>query len=127
MPDRLQCRRTKGWTKPEGARYVGRGTAWGNPYVVVRQVDGLYGIPDPIDSLASWPTFDFETEARAEAVRLYREWLAERPELAARARRELAGKPLMCWCPLPAEGEPDHCHATVLLELAATTPEDDAR
>jgi hypothetical protein len=33
-------------------------------------------------------------------------------------RRDLSGRDLMCWCPLPAEGEPDHCHASVLLELA---------
>ena len=34
---------------------------------------------------------------------------------------ELAGKNLACWCPLPAPGEPDICHAAVLLELANTT------
>jgi hypothetical protein len=33
-------------------------------------------------------------------------------------RRELAGKSLACWCPLPAEGEPDICHAAVLLDIA---------
>jgi hypothetical protein len=33
-------------------------------------------------------------------------------------RRELAGRDLACWCPLPAEGEPDHCHARVLMEIA---------
>ena len=33
-------------------------------------------------------------------------------------RRELAGKSLACWCPLPAEGQPDLCHAAVLLEVA---------
>lgn len=32
MPARIQRRRTKGWTKPEGAVYVGRGTRWGNPW-----------------------------------------------------------------------------------------------
>jgi hypothetical protein len=38
----------------------------------------------------------------------------------ARARRELAGaQALACWCKLPAEGEPDKCHADVLLELLA--------
>jgi hypothetical protein len=25
---------------------------------------------------------------------------------------------LACWCKLPAGGQPDHCHAPVLLELA---------
>ena len=39
--------------------------------------------------------------------------LAEHPELAEAARRELAGKDLACWC------DPDElCHADVLLEVA---------
>jgi hypothetical protein len=38
---------------------------------------------------------------------------------AADARRDLAGKSLACWCPLPAPGKPDLCHAAVLLEVAA--------
>jgi len=33
-------------------------------------------------------------------------------------RRHLGGKSLACWCPLPAEGQPDICHARVLLDLA---------
>jgi hypothetical protein len=34
-------------------------------------------------------------------------------------RERLAGHDLACWCPLPEPGEPDHCHAAVLLRLAA--------
>ncbi len=34
-------------------------------------------------------------------------------------RAELAGRDLACWCPLPAAGEPDICHAAVLLRIAA--------
>ena len=30
----------------------------------------------------------------------------------------LSNHNLACWCPLPAPGEPDHCHAAVLLEIA---------
>ncbi|SES04086.1 DUF4326 domain-containing protein [Streptomyces qinglanensis] len=112
-PTRIKRERTRGWRAPEGAIYVGRGTAWGNPYAVVRQADGLYGIPDPIDSLSTWATFDYERDARAEAALLFRAWIAERPTLIARARRELAGRNLMCWCPLDQP-----CHADVLLELA---------
>jgi len=33
-PQRIQRRRTKGWRMPENAKYVGRGTQWGNPYKV---------------------------------------------------------------------------------------------
>lgn len=69
---------------------------------------------------------------RAEVVECYR-WLltGELPEAMRMtlgkhhlrvtvddARRDLAGKSLACWCPLPAPGEPDHCHAAVLLEVS---------
>ncbi|WP_239162133.1 DUF4326 domain-containing protein [Acrocarpospora phusangensis] len=33
-------------------------------------------------------------------------------------RRDLDGKDLACWCPLPEPGEIDWCHARVLLEIA---------
>lgn len=36
----------------------------------------------------------------------------------AEVRKALRGQNLACWCPLPKPGEPDHCHATVLLEVA---------
>lgn len=55
----------------------------------------------------------------AEASRLYLEYLASRPDLLAVASRELAGKDLACWCPLPAEGDPDLCHAAMLLRLVS--------
>lgn len=48
---------------------------------------------------------------RAEVIRKYREHLAEQPELVARARRELKGKVLGCWC------KPEACHADILVEL----------
>jgi Domain of unknown function (DUF4326) len=64
---------------------VTRPTRWGNPYPVK-----AYG--------------------RANAIRLYREHLAQHPELVEAARRELAGKDLACWCPLDQP-----CHADVLL------------
>lgn len=38
MPQRIRRQRTKGWRMPEGAVYVGRGSDWGNPYVVGAQV-----------------------------------------------------------------------------------------
>jgi hypothetical protein len=84
---------------PEGAVYVGRAapglpaSPYANPYRA-----GIYGA--------------------ATAVELYRAYLAARPRLAEAARLELAGRDLACWCKLPAAGEPDHCHAAVLLELA---------
>lgn len=69
---------------------------------------------------------------RAEVVECYR-WLLLRelpeamrmtlggwrlPFTVDDVRRDLAGKSLACWCQLPLPGEPDHCHAAVLLEVA---------
>ena len=34
----------------------------------------------------------------------------------------LRGKSLACWCPLPKRGEPDICHAAVLLRFANERP-----
>ncbi|MGE7437549.1 DUF4326 domain-containing protein [Kitasatospora sp. NPDC001175] len=127
-PRRIQRRRTAGWRAPldEHGRtpvYVGRGTRWGNPWAVVRQADSLYGIP-PAESGNPWPTYHLAADARAEAVRLYRAWLAERPQLISTTRRVLAGRDLMCWCPDPEPGQPDHCHAAHLLRLANPELED---
>lgn len=75
---------------PEGAVYVGRAapglpaSPFRNPYTVK-----LYG------------------EA---AVALYAAYLERNPELVERARRELTGKDLACWC---KPGQP--CHADELL------------
>ncbi len=98
-PVRLQVSRRPGARLPVGAVYVGRPGRWGNPYP--------------------------RREHGTRAVELFRALvLADRagarpgyPSLAD-IRRELAGRPLACWCP---PGQP--CHADVLLELAnPTTP-----
>jgi len=78
---------------PAGAVYVGRQgfglrrSPWANP-------------------------FSLREYGRQEALRLYRQWLSQRPDLVDRARRELKGRTLACWC------QPgDDCHADVLLEI----------
>lgn len=117
-PARIQRRRTKGWRKPAGSVYVGRGTRWGNPNRIVRDRHGLVVTNDLSNStIGTWPN---EQEARRFAAEAYLHWLRqpEQAALLAAARTELAGRDLMCWCPLPAEGEPDHCHAAVLIRLA---------
>ena len=96
-PRRIQRQRTKGWRKPEGAVYVGRGSKWGNPWRV--------GEPSP------WAPYEPMDHTQAVAVF---EYGIDTVVLGALARRELAGRDLMCWCP------PDKpCHADVLLKLAA--------
>jgi hypothetical protein len=68
--------------------YIGRPTVWGNPFVIGK--DG----------------------SRADVVRKYRAWLETRPDMIAKARAELGGKVLACWC------SPLACHGDVLAEIA---------
>jgi hypothetical protein len=68
--------------------YVGRPGPWGNPFKMGR--DGT----------------------RDAVVARYRAWLLAQPELVAKARRDLAGKVLACWC------APEACHGDVLAEIA---------
>jgi hypothetical protein len=102
MPVRIQRQRTAGWRKPDGAIYVGRGSAWGNPL-----------------RIGMWKGY-----TAANAVRDYRAWVDREPTVRSFEHtfgipptceeiKELRGKDLMCWCKLG-----DACHADVLLELA---------
>ncbi|WP_431784364.1 DUF4326 domain-containing protein [Streptomyces chumphonensis] len=123
-PARVQRTRRRGAPgMPPGARYVGRGTRWGNPNRIVYRKDarGWHVEHDHGAGLGTWPD---PAQARRAAVDLYRHHLASHPELTAAARAELAGRDLACWCPLPAPGEPDHCHAAVLLEIANPEPQE---
>ncbi len=83
---RIRLQRKKGWRLPEGAKSVAYPTRWQNPHRKVRPL--------------------------AEAVRLFRGYLEDDPELVADARREIAGHDLACWCPLDGP-----CHADVWLEI----------
>lgn len=111
---RIQRRRTKGWQMPERAVYVGRPSAWGNPFTVH----------------PSWgPEFCLTSQ---EAVRDFRALMGVRlirPNAAVRWLAPLQGRDLACWCPLcdaHRDGLPlgvvcsdcAPCHADVLLELA---------
>lgn len=73
---------------PPDAVYVGRGSAFGNPFVIGH--DGT----------------------RDEVIDQFRTWFLSRPRLVAKAKQELAGKDLVCFC------APNRCHAEVLLEIA---------
>lgn len=145
MPTRIQRRRTAGWRAPLDAAgrppvYVGRGSRWGNPYrlgdtqVRMPGIDGseweLEGRIGKVsgqrhhfvhpDRTVTWHLVQDATPAQV--VELYRRWLAKRPDLVAAVRAELAGRDLMCWCPTPKPGQPDHCHGALLLRLAAGEP-----
>ena len=86
---RIRLSRARGWRMPANARKVDRSTKWGNPFVAPTPAH----IPD--------------------AVAAYERWI-DAPEQAAllqRARDELRGFDLACWCALDGP-----CHADVLLE-----------
>ena len=101
MPERIQRKRTKGWRMPENTICVTRGTQFGNPYPVGRLV---IHVDDR----------DHFVDDAAEALRLYREWLAWQAKRGyALPVHQLRGKNLACWCPLDQP-----CHADVLLEIA---------
>lgn len=115
MPKRVQRKRMAGQPGiPQGAVYVGRAPGaygkWGNPF----------------------KAYNSSPEERRTATLLFANLLYTRGEppypehtmpypTAEEIRRELAGKDLACWCPLPAAGETDWCHATVLLEFLDRT------
>ena len=61
--------------------------------------------------------FSIREHGRAEALERYERWLADRPDLLARARQELSGRPLACWCK-----PTDPCHADILLRIANGAP-----
>jgi hypothetical protein len=131
-PARVQRKRSAGWRTPLDAQgrkpiYVGRGSKWGNPCTQVRMpaLDGSEWEQEGRLGKASGQSHAFvhpdksvtwhlvKDATREQAVAMYRRWLDMRPGLVEAARAELAGRDLMCWCPLD---EP--CHADVLLELA---------
>lgn len=109
MPDRIRLSRKKGARLPAGAVNVARPTHWGNPWRegTANWTIGPGGIIDRSGKVLT----------RQDAVDSYRNSLVSNPEHLAYARARLAGRDLACWCRLPADGEPDICHAAVLLEL----------
>jgi hypothetical protein len=112
-PERIQRKRTAGWRTPlcscgcgEEARYVGRPSKWGNPYLVS---------PGLTAQGAVWRYRDLiEFSARGVVMAELRgvEPWTDR-DILTTIRRELGGHDLVCWCPLDSP-----CHADVLLELA---------
>ncbi len=78
-----------GGRMPPGAKRVDRLTPFGNPYHISA------------------------TMTRAEAIWAFEHvYLPSRPDLVARAKRELRGFHLCCWC------APLQCHAEVWLRVA---------
>lgn len=123
-PQRIQLRRSKGWRIPEGVVIVDRRTRWGNPYRVTH-CDAVH-VPYrhwhvfqvPHIWLSSWATkacaVDDAVERFVRAIEAGYGFVPWPREI----REALAGRDLACWCPLPVLGEPDICHAAVLIDIA---------
>lgn len=124
MPQRIKRERTPGW-RAGTAVIVDRSSRYGNPWRIID--DHILLHPDGITQ-----KFGSTSEARAAASSHYRSWLQGNGPDSHKAGRKafsrqrvltdlwrLKGRDLACTCPLPEEGQPDHCHAAVLLELAA--------
>lgn len=77
------------------AVYIGRGSAWGNPYVIDDRMD------------------------RDTVCDLYQEYIDRHPELIPIIKKELRGKDLLCFC------KPKRCHGDILLKIANEPEEAD--
>lgn len=116
MPERIQRSRQHPWREANpDAVIVDRTTKWGNPFVI----GSTYGMT----TSAGYRTVTIVD--RASAVAEYRRaielgYSTYFPrDFVARVRSELAGKNLVCWCPLvDDDGDRVPCHADVLLEIA---------
>lgn len=137
MPERIQLQRRRGWRLPANAVSVARPTRWGNMFkagCLVEEPGPWNGAAAPYPlgllppgryarggiTLQSYECEIRPVRDRADAVALFRAYIKFHDDLWAPDLicSELGGKSLACWCPLPAEGEPDICHAAVLLEVS---------
>jgi hypothetical protein len=123
MPQRFQRTRKAGW-RAGTAVIVDRSSRYGNPWRIID--DTLVLAPDETTHRLTTPD-----KARQYASIRYRAWLNgegpdtwqigrkvfSRPRVLADLWR-LEGRDLACTCPLPEPGQPDHCHASVLRDLA---------
>ena len=129
-PIRLRLSRAKGFNLQAASRAINglpavncaRPGKWGNPWWSIRE-GAWWFVEGP--GLSPGQRFGNKCGASMVAVNLFRCWVDGLVGLLADRRAQiLAEVPslrnhnLACWCPLPAPGEPDHCHAAVLLEIA---------
>ena len=91
---------------PANTVKVDRSTLFGNPFSVKE-----YGHDRAVALHRDWLTGKSIGQEQTAELRQRRKTVLE--ALPALRRKNLA-----CWCPLPEGGEPDDCHAALLLELA---------
>lgn len=92
---------------PDNTVYVGRPTAWGNPWRVGRDGDAKYCADNYRRAITGGTVDDWPNDADDADIAV-----SGLPD-ADCVRLALRGKNLACWCPLDKP-----CHADVLLMLA---------
>jgi hypothetical protein len=119
MPFPVQLSRRAGWRMPPNTVTVARPSRWGNPWRVFQQKAGTlpgWYVQREHSTRCDGP---FSRKgAESIALRRFEAW-ARRHQ--AQIARELGGRNLGCWCPLPKDGRPDRCHRSILLRLANHT------
>jgi hypothetical protein len=113
-PRRIQLSRRRGYRKAAGAVVVSRPSIWGNPFRVGDKLG--YPFADVLGPVV---------RDRAHAVEVFTCYARITAGYAFLARRDLRGRDLACWCQLPEPGQPDICHAAILLRIANSITEGD--
>ena len=117
-PIRIQRRRHRGWRKPDNCVIVNRPSRFGNPFTIAQAVEAEMGEPRSAcaANYAEWLRVGTAGGWYEQTYRIGKQVFDRRRILAD--LHLLRGKDLACTCPLPEPGQPDHCHAAVLLALA---------
>lgn len=130
-PVRIQRKRVKGWRMPMGIVYVGRGSIWGNPFVIGAPsgvfpegmgANGRAEVLIPALSLTDCLTYHENAVSGIFTPEMYpaghrwsetfrKRFNGMTPKDAA--RQYLRGKSICCWC-----GEDEACHGDTWLEIA---------
>jgi hypothetical protein len=82
------------WKKEPYDVYIGRPSPWGNPF-----------------SHRPGTLAEFRVATRDEAIDAFERWFLSQPELLAKAKNELRGRVLGCWC------HPRRCHGDVIARI----------
>lgn len=123
-PIRIKRERTPGWrladatTNPNGAVIVSRPSRFGNPFTIKDAIEAEFTNPRSacVENFSEWLRVGTAGGWYEETYRIGKQVFDRRRILAE--LHTLRGKDLACTCPLPEPGQPDHCHAAVLLQLA---------
>ncbi|MFE7111699.1 DUF4326 domain-containing protein [Streptomyces sp. NPDC057575] len=117
-PERIQRKRTKGWSKG-AAVIVSRPSRFGNPFTIKDAIEAEWSEPHRAcaENYGEWLRVGTAGGWYEQTYRIGNQTFDRRRVLAE--LHLLRGKDLACTCPLPEPGQPDHCHAAVLLRLAA--------